>query len=53
MDENMKIIENVKATMAIEECFLKEEDVKLLNDFLDNKLLEDEATSIIKSQFIK
>lgn len=52
INENDKIIENLKATMAMENCFLDDCDIELLYSYLNNDILENEAVSKIKSQFI-
>ncbi len=52
MEENNKIIENIKATMAMEKLFLNNDDVELLQDYLNNNILEADAVEKIKSQFL-
>ena len=47
-----KLIENIKATMAMEGFELQDKDVSLINQFLDNKMTEQEGIDIIKKDII-
>lgn len=47
------MINNVKATMSIENQKLTHSDIKLLEDFADNKISMDEAMDLIKKLIIK
>ena len=47
------MINNVKATMSIENQKLTHSDIKLLKDFADNKISMDEAMDLIKKLIIK
>ncbi len=47
-----KLIENIKATMAMEGFELQDKDVSLINQFLDNKITEQEGIDIIKKDII-
>ncbi len=52
MLENDKILENVKATMAIEGLFLQDKDISLINQFLNNEITAQEGVDIIKKDMI-
>ena len=39
LNENEKIIKNIKATMAVEGNFLESQDVSLINQYLNNKII--------------
>lgn len=52
LNENEKIIKNIKATMAVEGNFLESQDVSLINQYLDNKITEEEGIDIIKKDII-
>ena len=47
-----KLIENIKATMAMEGFEVQDKDVSLINQFLDNKITEQEGIDIIKKDII-
>jgi hypothetical protein len=47
-----KLIENIKATMAMEGFELKEKDISLINQFLDNQITEEQGIDIIKKDII-
>ena len=47
------MINNVKATMSIENQKLTHSDIKLLEDFADNKISMDETMDLIKKLIIK
>ena len=47
-----KLIENIKATMAMEGFELQDKDVSLINQFLDNQITEQEGIDIIKKDII-
>lgn len=52
MEENSRIIENIKYTMKIESCNLEQEDITLMNSFLNNEITETQAIEKIKSEFL-
>ena len=52
LNENEKIIKNIKATMAVEGNFLESQDVSLINQYLNNKITEEEGIDIIKKDII-
>lgn len=43
-----KLVENIKATMAMEGLELHQEDVSLINEFLENKITQEQGIDIIK-----
>ncbi len=47
-----RLLENIKATMAMEGLELQEKDVSLINKFLDNQITEQEGIDIIKKDII-
>lgn len=47
-EEKNKIIDNVKATMAVENQMLNNNDIRLLEDFADNRITMEEAMGLIK-----
>lgn len=47
-----KLIENIKATMAMEGFNVKEKDVSLINQFLDNQITQEQGIYIIKKDII-
>lgn len=49
---NDKIVENIKATMAVEGLFLQEKDVSLINQYLNNEISVEEGIDIIKKDMI-
>lgn len=51
LNENEKIINNIKATMSFEGMNLDKSDIDLINSFLDNKITEQEGIEIIKNEF--
>lgn len=51
LNENEKIINNIKASMSFEEMNLDKSDIDLINSFLDNKITEQEGIEIIKNEF--
>lgn len=52
MIDNEKIIKNVKSTMACENFILDDSDLVLINEFLNNKITEQEGIDKIKSEFL-
>lgn len=48
LNENEKIINNIKASMSFEGMNLDKSDIDLINSFLDNKITEQEGIEIIK-----
>ena len=52
LDENSKIINNIKATMAVEGNFLKLQDEALINQYLNNEISEEEGIDIIKKDIM-
>lgn len=53
LNENEKIINNIKASMSFEGMNLDKSDIDLINSFLDNKITEQEGIEIIKNEFKK
>lgn len=51
LNENQKIINNIKASMSFEGMNLDKSDIDLINSFLDNKITEQEGIEIIKNEF--
>ncbi len=51
LNENEKIINNIKASMGFEGMNLDKSDIDLINSFLDNKITEQEGIEIIKNEF--
>ncbi len=49
---NDKIVENIKATMAVEGLFLQDKDVSLINQYLNNEITVDQGIDIIKKDVI-
>ncbi len=47
-----KLVENIKATMAMEGLKIQEKDISLINQFLDNKITEAQGIDIIKKDII-
>jgi len=47
-----KLVENIKATMAMEGLEVKEKDISLINEFLNNKITEEQGIDIIKKDII-
>lgn len=52
-EEKNKIINNIKATMAVENQKLSNSDVKLLEDFADDKISMEEAMNLIKNMILR
>lgn len=51
LNENEKIINNIKASMSFEGMNLDKSDIDLINSFLDNKITEQEGIEIIENEF--
>ena len=51
LNENEKIINNIKASMSFEGMNWDKSDIDLINSFLDNKITEQEGIEIIKNEF--
>ena len=51
LNENEKIINNIKASMSFEGMNLDKSDIDLINSFLDNKITGQEGIEIIKNEF--
>ncbi len=47
-----KLVENIKATMAMEGFNINEKDVSLINQFLDNQITEEQGIDIIKKDIM-
>lgn len=47
-----RLLENIKATMAMEGLELQEKDVSLINKYLDNQITEQEGIDIIKKDIM-
>lgn len=52
-EEKNKIINNIKATMAIENQKLNDSDIQLLEDFADDKISMEEAMNLIKNMILR
>ena len=50
-EEKIKIINNIKTSMEMENQNLKAKDIALLNEFADNKISIEDAMDSIKTQF--
>ncbi len=50
-EDKIRIINNIKTSMEIENQNLTANDISLLNDFADNKISMEDAMQSIKSQF--
>lgn len=51
LNENEKIINNIKASMSFEGMNLDKSDIDLINSFLGNKITEQEGIEMIKNEF--
>ena len=51
LNENEKLINNIKASISFEGMNLDKSDIYLINIFLDNKITEQEGIEIIKNEF--
>ncbi len=51
-NKNEIIINNIKTTMEMENQFLTDKDVNVLNDFANNKITMEEAITNIKTDTI-
>ena len=47
-----RIINNVKATMAVEGQYITDENIELLSDFLDKKITKKEAVKKIREKVL-
>ncbi len=52
MNKNEIIINNIKTSMEMENQFLTDKDVNILNDFANNKISMEDAISNFKSDAI-
>ena len=52
MNKNEIIINNIKTSMAMENQFLSDRDINILNDFANKKISMDEAISTFKNDAI-
>lgn len=52
LTNDKNLVENIKATMAMEGLEVKEKDLSLINEFLDNKITEAQGVDIIKKDII-
>lgn len=50
-EEKVRIINNIKTSMEMENQNLKATDIALLNDFADNKISMEDAVNSIKTKF--
>lgn len=50
-EDKIRIINNIKTSMEIENQNLTANDISLLNDFADNKISMEDAMQSIKSKF--
>ena len=51
-ENNQNIINNIKTTMEMENQFLTERDVNVLNDFANNKITMNDAIANFKNDAI-
>ena len=51
--DKTRIINNIKATMAVENQKLNNNDIKLLEDFADDKVSIEEAIKLIKNMILR
>ena len=51
MDKNEKIINNIKATMGMEGMFLEENDIEIINGYLNKEITEAQGIELIKNEF--
>lgn len=47
-----KLIENIKATMAMEGFNVNDKDISLINQFLDNQITQEQGIDIIKKDIM-
>ena len=52
MEENNKILKNIRASMKIENLPLTDSDILLMNSFLNNEISENKVIEKIKSEFL-
>lgn len=52
LTNDKNLVENIKATMAMEGLEVKEKDISLINEFLNNKITEEQGIDIIKKDII-
>ena len=50
--DDKKLVENIKATMAIEGLYLQDKDVSLINQYWENQITEQEGIDIIKKEIM-
>lgn len=50
--DDKKLVENIKATMAIEGLYLQDKDASLINQYLENQITEKEGIDIIKKDIM-
>ena len=50
-EEKIRIINNIKTSMEMENQTLTQIDISLLNDFADNKISMEDAMQRVKSMF--
>lgn len=50
-EEKIRIINNIKTSMEMENQTLTQNDISLLNDFADNKISMEDAIQRVKSMF--
>lgn len=52
-EDKKRIINNIKATLAVENQKLSNSDIKLLEDFADDKITLEEAMNLLKNMILK
>ena len=52
MEENNNIIKNIKASMQFENCILSDNDIDLMNSYLNNEISEAQGVEKIKNEFL-
>jgi hypothetical protein len=50
--ENSNIFENIRATMKVENMEVTENSEKIIKDFLNNDILEEQAVKYIKQDIL-
>ena len=51
MDENEKLINNIKATMGFEGFILEESDIDIIKSYLKSDITKEQGIDIIKNEF--
>lgn len=51
MNENEKILKNIMSTMALEGFNMNSDDLKILSNYLENNVSEEEVINNIKADY--